>query len=305
MGKSLPATLCLVAILTLAACASADTVKRVKEATAQNRGSVDSPYQIETPPVPTPTAPSTVTSDDTTVQSLPGRITVIKPVPERGLISGPYTLRQKRSVWQDGEVQIGGAWETFFVWTGGLKDQCSVGTATLADPAWYVEYPCPRAIGELTITGIDPTGLIVSFTSSSQVQGTFHLRTYEWSFVPASEEAFSPAPQRISAETISPYFWQQVHALRGANDAWMDGEVQAGGFWQPFIVWTRPGAEYPVIGTYVLNGRGDWSVEYACPRSIGRLTITGIDGTGMLVSFTSASGTEGTFHLLTHEWHFV
>jgi hypothetical protein len=117
--------------------------------------------------------------------------------------------------------------------------------------------------------------------------------------------AFSPAPQRVSAGTIQESEqWRQVHAMRGAHSAWMDGEGQEDGFWEPFFVWTGSNPEHPVIETYLLNGGGRWHVAYDCPRSIGVLTITGIDDTGMLVTFTSTSGVTGTFHLLSHVWRF-
>jgi hypothetical protein len=85
-------------------------------------------------------------------------------------------------VWQDGEVRINEVWEAFYVWTSGIVDQCAVGTASLADPQWYVEYTCPKSVGQLTITGIDASGMIVSFTSATNVKGTFHLGTHEWTF---------------------------------------------------------------------------------------------------------------------------
>lgn len=117
--------------------------------------------------------------------------------------------------------------------------------------------------------------------------------------------AFSPAPLRVSADKIKQAEgWRQVHAMRSAHSAWMDGEGQEDGFWEPFFVWTDSNPDHPVIGTYLLNGSGRWNVVYNCPQSIGVLTITGIDETGMLVSFTSTSGKTGTFHLLTHMWHF-
>jgi hypothetical protein len=75
---------------------------------------------------------------------------------------------------------INGNWEAFYVWTSGVDDKCAVGTATLADPMWYKEYPCPKTLGQLAITGIDQSGMIVSFTSTSQVRGTFDLGTHEW-----------------------------------------------------------------------------------------------------------------------------
>lgn len=117
--------------------------------------------------------------------------------------------------------------------------------------------------------------------------------------------AFNPAPQRVSAETIKRCEnCRQVHALRYARSAWLDGEGQSEGFWEPFVVSTGSTEDRPAIRTYLLNGGGPWDAVYDCPRAIGALTITGIDETGMLVSFTSTSGVTGRFHLVTHEWQF-
>jgi hypothetical protein len=121
--------------------------------------------------------------------------------------------------------------------------------------------------------------------------------------VPTPE--FNPAPQRVSANKIQQgNGWRQVHAMRYAHSAWMDGEGQDDGFWEPFYVWTGSDPDHPVIGTYLLNGSKRWNAVYDCPRSVGVLTITGIDESGTLVSFTSTSGVNGTFHLITHRWQF-
>lgn len=117
--------------------------------------------------------------------------------------------------------------------------------------------------------------------------------------------AFNPAPQRVSADKVKRgEGFRQVHVMRYASSAWMDGEGQEVGYWEPFFVFTGSDPNRPFIATYLLNGSKRWTVVYESPRAIGMLTITGVDESGMLVTFTSTSGVEGTFHLLTHQWQF-
>jgi hypothetical protein len=179
-------TLCVAPIL-IAGCNSADTMKRVKEEMSQRRPTTSQRPEIPTAPIPSVSGSGIA---DTSVNGpgtpgfnpAPERITAIEPLPERALASGPQAFRRKRSVWRDGEVQIDGNWESFYVWTSAVVDHCAVGTATLANPFWYVEYACPEATGQLTITHIDKSGMVISFSSLTGAKGTFHLQSHEWVF---------------------------------------------------------------------------------------------------------------------------
>lgn len=186
MRRVLLGFLCAAAIV-IADCSRADTVKRFKDTAAQ-KPQTPVEQSSEVPPVPSGSMTEAQVDGKAENHSphnpVPGRVSLIEPLSDRGLASGPQAFRRKRSVWRNGEVMINGNWEAFYVWTSGVDDQCAVGTATLADHSWYREYPCPKPVGQLFITGIDQSGMIISFASVSRIEGTFHLGTHEWTFTP-------------------------------------------------------------------------------------------------------------------------
>jgi hypothetical protein len=118
-------------------------------------------------------------------------------VPREDRRDGPLQLRDADSVWQVGSVPEDGArlWDDFYVWTA-LDDSTDPATSELGtfvlnatDPdtlALDVVYPCPQAIGHLTI--VAATEDSVNFTSDAGVSGTFNLGTHAWTFDLASPQ---------------------------------------------------------------------------------------------------------------------
>ncbi|HEX8938656.1 MAG TPA: hypothetical protein VF763_00715 [Candidatus Limnocylindrales bacterium] len=85
--------------------------------------------------------------------------------------------------------------------------------------------------------------------------------------------------------------------------------ADVGGAMDPLFVWSALGvkANTPLIGLLVENASPSLRAKYAgaqyqCPRPIGHLTITAIDGT--TVHFQSSSGTVGIFDLSSQSWQF-
>lgn len=98
---------------------------------------------------------------------------------------------------------------------------------------------------------------------------------------------------------------------QNADSVWQIGSVEEpGGLWDERYVWTGRSSSQsnavPVLGVYILNAM-DPSVQaldavYTCPRPIGQLTITAASRSS--VSFSSESGTTGTFDLVSQTWTF-
>jgi hypothetical protein len=87
----------------------------------------------------------------------------------------------RSSVWQNGEVQVDGKWQPFYVWADGGEGLCGMGTAVTDQwTPWYQVYPCPEPLGVLRITGIDATGRLVSFVAPDGRAGSFDLATLTW-----------------------------------------------------------------------------------------------------------------------------
>jgi hypothetical protein len=118
-------------------------------------------------------------------------------VPPEDRRDGALQLRDADSVWQVGSIAEYGArlWDEFYVWTA-LDDSTDPATSELGtyvlnatDPdtlALDVVYPCPQALGHLTI--VAATDDAVRFTSDAGVSGAFDLGTHAWSFDLASAQ---------------------------------------------------------------------------------------------------------------------
>ncbi|MGE5674895.1 MAG: hypothetical protein ACM3XM_13650 [Mycobacterium leprae] len=107
----------------------------------------------------------------------PQRVTTIQVAYVNGWHQKP------NSIWNDGEGQAYGTWDPFFVETSAEPDHPYIRTFLLnGGSRWIAVYDCPRPVGLLTITDIDPTGMQVSFTSSTGVSGSFDLVSHRWQF---------------------------------------------------------------------------------------------------------------------------
>lgn len=116
-----------------------------------------------------------------TVPPLPGRVTKQEELAVRDATDGILAADPRSSIWLNGEVQIDGEWQPFYVWADGRNGMCGLGTA-VSDRwvPWYEVYPCPEPMGALRITGIDKTGQTVSFAAPDGRTGRFDLAARTW-----------------------------------------------------------------------------------------------------------------------------
>jgi hypothetical protein len=100
-----------------------------------------------------------------------------------------------------------------------------------------------------------------------------------------------------------------VPTFRSATSIWQNGAVsdESGDTWVPLIVYAIPGdGNHPIVAIWNRQQNGEVGRSWQCPRGIGTLTITGIDGgpSGIL-SFTASSGASGRLDMGTGQWTFA
>lgn len=113
---------------------------------------------------------------------VPERITEQAELPvEAASAVEVQAIEEISSLWRNGEVEIDGQWQPFYVWADGRAEFCGIGTAvsTKGSP-WYQAYPCPEPMGALKISGIDETGRIITYEASDGRTGRFNLETLTW-----------------------------------------------------------------------------------------------------------------------------
>jgi hypothetical protein len=115
------------------------------------------------------------------VPPLPGRVTRQEELREVEGAENILASDPRSSIWLNGEVQVDGEWQPFYVWADGGKSYCGLGTAVDGKwVPWYQVYPCPEPMGALRITGIDKTGQQVSFVAPDGRTGRFDLAARTW-----------------------------------------------------------------------------------------------------------------------------
>ena len=56
------------------------------------------------------------------------------------------------------------------------------GRAPYIEGVEWVDYPCPREVGDISYIYIENEQTLVHFTSSGGVKGSFNLQTNQWNF---------------------------------------------------------------------------------------------------------------------------
>lgn len=107
---------------------------------------------------------------------------------------------------------------------------------------------------------------------------------------------------------VSPVPQDGPKVLAHADSVWLDGSViEPNCLVDQLFVWTANDGKTPVIGELALNAMtpsvvARYNRDFTCPRAIGSLTITSVQG--QHIRFRSATGVTGSFDFDTRAWSF-
>lgn len=139
-----------------------------------------------------------ISSKSTSTNYIPSKVSIIQRIAPKTTV-GNHHFDGSVSIWRDGswsEHKMGLVGPRYVISFIGIRQNGIMihpeqplitvynedETPYVAGVEW-VDYPCPRNIGRITINGITNNGTLVHFASSQGVQGTLDLTTHQWRFL--------------------------------------------------------------------------------------------------------------------------